>query len=253
MDQLDSRRTGKQGLCNIGRALLVTEQTSVPDDREAAVRKRPQHLLGPLQREERITISPDELHGNVDAPVQFDELIDVSSIEATQHLDGGSTAFARRVKWAEEELVELTVEERAVDEAAPEHEFAPSQPRLAGDPTQRSSHTGRVPDCEKRTEPPVEAMGLFRVDECHGPHPNITSQCVASDQPAAVIPTTATSSSPSKSTTRRTVVMCCSTVSVVSAPNRLDPAPGRSMMWHVTCELKHGRSVRKVAPLTGHP
>jgi hypothetical protein len=171
---------------DFGRALLVTEQARPFDYRQVSVGERPRHLLRPCNGEERITISPDELNGNVDASMQFGELTDVSDLEAAEHLDGGRTAVGQRVEWLEEKLGELAIDQRGVHKDVAEQ--TSSNPWLPGNPAQSSAHPRHVPDGDERPEAPIEAMGLFGIDEHHGPYARVPGQCVTGDQSPAVMP-----------------------------------------------------------------
>ena len=183
-----SKEDGKHRLSDFGGALLVTEQARTLDYRELSVRERPRHLFRPCNGKERITISPDELNRNVDAPVQFGELTDVSDLEAAEYLDGGRTTVGQRVEWLEEELGELAIDQRGVHKDVAEHEPTSSNPWLPGNPAQSSAYSRQVPNGDERPEAPADAMGLFGIDEDHGLDARVPGQCVTGDQSSAVMP-----------------------------------------------------------------
>jgi hypothetical protein len=80
-----------------------------------------------VHREEAIVLAPHEQHGCGDPPVELAEPTHEVDVEAAQELRGGGAMHRRAVQRLQEELVELAVEQRSVDERITEDEPAAVQ------------------------------------------------------------------------------------------------------------------------------
>ncbi len=179
--------SGEQGGRDLGGALLVGEESGTLDHGELGVGEGPDHLARPPDGEERVLVAPDELYRHINAAVEVGQLGDVTRVEAAQHVDGGASAFGPLVEGAEEELVELAVEQGPVGERSSEHEPVAAQPSPCGHPAEPGAETRQVPRGEERAEARAQPPGLLGVDQAHRPQPAIARQCVPGDEPAAVV------------------------------------------------------------------
>ena len=72
------------------------------------------------------------------------------------------------VQRLEEELVELAIEQRPIEERVAEHEPAAAEPWLSGELTQRGAEAGNSPSGDERLELPADAGRLLGVDQPKG-------------------------------------------------------------------------------------
>ncbi len=106
------RKDREQGSGDLCRSFLVGEQAGARDDLEPGVGERTDHLLGPIHRKERVLITPDQLHRDVDSPMDLGEIVHVLAVEASQQPHGSIAVRGRRIQRTQEELLELAVEQR---------------------------------------------------------------------------------------------------------------------------------------------
>ena len=164
------------------------EQPGALDHGELGIGERADHLLGPLERQERVLVAPDQLHRDRDLLMQSVEISQVLVVEAAQYADGCIATFRRLVQRPQEELVELAVEQRRVRERGSEHQRVAADPRPTGHPAEPCAESRRVSSGEEQPEPPAQALRLLGVDEAHRAHAWITGDSVPGDHPAAVVP-----------------------------------------------------------------
>jgi hypothetical protein len=86
------------------------EQAGTPDHAQAGVGEGVDHLLGPLEREEWVVLTPHELHGDLDPLVHGCQVVDEPDVEVAKQACSSVAACAYRAQGFEEELLELAVE-----------------------------------------------------------------------------------------------------------------------------------------------
>ena len=249
---------GVSGLTSISAAGHGRQQQAVPhgrtglhlDDLEAGIAESLQPSCGPIRRG-RIGVRPRRVARGHRSFGAGTEIANVLVVEAAQQPDRGVPMS--RTGAAEEELVEFAIEQRPIKERVAEHE------PVAAEPGCPASQPSAVPKPGTRRPAmndlnfqltPVDCSVSIRPSARRRASPARAWRAIS---PPLSWPTTATSLRSSRSTARRRLWMWFSIVSGVSAVNWLEPAPGRSMRWQVTWSVRWGSSVRKVAPLTGHP
>ena len=163
------------------------EQAGAGDHFEAGVGEVGHHVPRPLHREELVVLTPDEQHRRCDLPVELAELAHEPVVEAAQQLHRCRPVLLRAVQRPQEEIVELAVEQRPVDERIAEHEAVATQARLAGEEPERRAEARHLAPGEERLELPTDAGGLLGVDERQGAQPFVAGHGVAGDHAAAVV------------------------------------------------------------------
>ena len=103
------------------------EQTGAGHDGEPRVGKGADHLPSLLDGEELVLLTPHQRDRHGDATVQCCEFVHIVRLKALQDLHGRGSAFGIGGERAQEELVELPVEQRAIHERVAEYEAVAAQ------------------------------------------------------------------------------------------------------------------------------
>lgn len=111
---------------------------------------------------------------------------DIAHAEALEQLCSGVEVGRVLVERPEEELVELTFEERSVDERAAEHESHPTDLLRPGDPTESGAQRWQPSRRDERLEPPTRIRWLC-VDPTHRSQTCVADHGVTGDQATAVV------------------------------------------------------------------
>ena len=115
------------------------------------------HLTGPRQRKERISLTVHQVDRHGDPVVQLGQRAEGAEVELPAEIPGRSTASRVVTQRAEEELGELTVEQITIGEAVTQDELVAANPRLVDEVGQQVLEAGHHTDGQKRTEAKTRA------------------------------------------------------------------------------------------------